>query len=476
MAEPAVIGYSQGSGSVRLQGKAGVITVAVEDKIAIFHVGAHSASRPVTAEDDGVAYNRQSWHQLLTADFRRLQEHFGLKPQGAVELSHLHNMVTLGRPGSQLGNRTTKLCGLEEQAKTHLGSAPNKANSTVRLSNWSRKYLAGEQKAYAASDAYASFMLYHCLNSGRLATELVPPPPLWAERYEWFRHVPRRGTMLLLEMEGSDEGAKAITAADFFHGRYKNVHIADPSEPPDPAISGPSTNGRRSQPVTPSRRRVRNAAASPLQRKRGGKAREDTTSSRLLNKLEDSRTRIAKQRRCEPFKIAQDSVLEAIVREKPRTDADFSKIKGIGKKRLDSSGTAWLNIVILHEDQEASNGRVRSPPVEGEETIAELPDALTEDSDNSGPDETVEPVTPSMRAPQLHTGLASVVQRIDIMSRGTQSEPIALDDSDEDRSGHQGSPLAGKSRSVVDGTLTRARPRPTPLHGIMRYFPPQRSG
>ncbi|KUI54331.1 Werner syndrome ATP-dependent helicase [Cytospora mali] len=467
MAELAVIGfdlewpcYSQESGSGRLQDKVGVITVAVEDKIAIFHVGAHSGKKPEDLiapslrkiiESPAIA---KAGINILTADFKRLQEHFGLKPQGAVELSHLHNM----------------------SKSTHLGLPPNKANSTMRLSNWSWKYLTGEQKAYAASDAYASFMLYHCLNSRRLAMEPVPPPPLWAERYEWFKRIPRRGTMLLLEMESSDEGVKAITAADFFQGRYKNVHIADLSEPPDPARSGPSTNGRRSQPVTPSRRRIRNAAASPLQQKRGGKARENTTSSRLLKKLKDSRAKIAKQRRCEPFKIAQDAVLEAIVREKPRTNTDFSKIKGIGKKRLDSLGTAWLNIVILHEDQEASIGRVRSPPAEGEETIAEMHDALTEGSDNSGPDETAGPVTPSMRVPQLHTGLTSVVRRIDIMSKGTQSEPIELDDSGEDGSGHQGSPLAGKSRSAVDGTPTRARPRPAPLHGIMRYFPPQRSG
>ncbi|ROW12235.1 hypothetical protein VMCG_00362 [Cytospora schulzeri] len=415
MKEPEVIGfdlewpcYNQGSGSKRLQDQIG------SPKFAKAGVN------------------------ILTSDFRRLREHFGLKPQGAIELSHLHNLVTIRRSGVQPGNYTTKLCSLEEQVKTHLGLPINKGSSTVRTSNWSRKYLTGEQKAYAASDAYASFMLYHCLNAARSTLEPVPPLPLWAERYEWFRHIPRRGTMLLLEMEGSGEDNKVITAADFFDEHHDNVHVANPSDPPELVSSGPSTTVGESQPVTPSRRRARNVApaTSPSQPKRGSKAKDDP-GSRLLNKLRDSRARIAKQRRCEPFKIAQNT----------------------------------------------------GSYLEEEAATVETPDALTEDSDSSGADEAAEPVTPAARPPQLHTGLTSVVQRIGIKSKGTKSEPIELDDTDEDGQGQtRGCWDANEGEdededAAYEGLLSSlilCNNSPVlvlaPLHGIMQYFPPQRGG
>lgn len=172
-------------------------------------------------------------------------------------------MVTLARSGAQVGSCTTKVCSLAEQVKAHLGLPLEKSSSTVRMSNWSGEYLAGEQTPYAASDAYASFMLCHCLNAARVAMGPIPPPPLWAERCRWFRHVSGRGTMLRLEMEGSGEDVRAMTAADFSQGRHENVHIADRrGTPSEPASSVPSTAGVYRQPATPSWRRSRNIHCS----------------------------------------------------------------------------------------------------------------------------------------------------------------------------------------------------------------------
>ncbi|KAK7736998.1 hypothetical protein SLS53_006754 [Cytospora paraplurivora] len=204
------------------------------------HVGAHKGRKP----EDLIASSLRKVIELptitkagvniLTADFKRLREHFGLNPQGAVELSHLHNMVTLARPGAQLGFCTAKLSSLAGQVKTQLGLPLDKGSSTVRTSNWSRKYLTGEQPTPRQMHTQA-FIIHHCLKLARIAMEAIPPAPLWAE-------------------------------------------------------------------------------------------------SRLLKKLKDSRENIAKSRRCEPFRAAQNSVLEAIMRDMLQTKADFLKIKGSARR------------------------------------------------------------------------------------------------------------------------------------------------
>lgn len=47
---------------------------------------------------------------IVRADFSRLEKWFDLKPRGAFELSHLHNLVTFGAKQPEL--LTTKLRGL----------------------------------------------------------------------------------------------------------------------------------------------------------------------------------------------------------------------------------------------------------------------------------------------------------------------------------------------------------------------------
>ena len=47
---------------------------------------------------------------VLKADFARLEKWFDLKPRGAFELSHLHNLVTYGAEQPNL--LTTRLRGL----------------------------------------------------------------------------------------------------------------------------------------------------------------------------------------------------------------------------------------------------------------------------------------------------------------------------------------------------------------------------
>ncbi|CAJ2502412.1 Uu.00g098060.m01.CDS01 [Anthostomella pinea] len=86
--------------ATRLQEKVSVIQLAAEDKIGIFDVARHvgKTTQQLIAptlqkiiEDPGIV---KTGVNILNADFARLEKHFDLKPQGDMELSHLHMLVT----------------------------------------------------------------------------------------------------------------------------------------------------------------------------------------------------------------------------------------------------------------------------------------------------------------------------------------------------------------------------------------------
>lgn len=154
----------------RLQDKIGLIQVACEDKIALFHIGLHVGTRPAQLiapslrkliESPGIA---KTGVAIYSADFLRLKKFFGLKPQGAFELSHLHRLVRFSAKPDLL---TTKLYKLASQVEEHLGLPLSKGS--VRTSNWS-KALSQKQIDYAAADAYAGYMLFHAMNVRRMVS------------------------------------------------------------------------------------------------------------------------------------------------------------------------------------------------------------------------------------------------------------------------------------------------------------------
>ncbi|KAG8161942.1 hypothetical protein KVR01_007707 [Diaporthe batatas] len=181
------------------QARIGLIQIACEDKIALFHIGMHSGStaKDLLApalrkiiEDPAIA---KCGVGVYNADFARLQRWFGLKPRGAFELSHLHNLVSFG--ASEPARCTTRLRGLAAQVEQHLGLPLYKG--TVRTSNWSGP-LNKDQLHYAAADAYAGFMLFHYLNAKRIGMDPSPPPPVYAETYG--RAAPGRWPKRLLQL------------------------------------------------------------------------------------------------------------------------------------------------------------------------------------------------------------------------------------------------------------------------------------
>ncbi|KAF3054052.1 hypothetical protein E8E11_010688 [Didymella keratinophila] len=199
--------------SDRLQNKIGLIQVATEEKIALFHIGLHAGK----TVDEIIAPSLRKLIEsaaigkigvgILSADFARLRRYFKLQPKGAVELSHLHRLVTFGGRKPELVS--TKMTSLAHQVEQHLGYPLYKGD--VRTSNWS-KPLSQEQIKYAAGDAYAGIMLYHCLNYKRLQMDPVPPMPIHAEKYLGFK-LAGIGSLYLEPLE---EGGHIMTSAFFF--------------------------------------------------------------------------------------------------------------------------------------------------------------------------------------------------------------------------------------------------------------------
>lgn len=459
--------------SLRLCDRVALITIASESTIALFHLAAHAGDTPAELLAPSLRALIESpailkaGVNILAADFRRLQKWFDLRPQGAAELSHLHGLVTAG---ALLGNCTTKPCALERLVKVHLGLPLDKGNGRVRTGNWTRKVLSGEQRLYAANDAYACLLLYHYLEARRLAmAPMPPPPPLWHERYEWFEHIPGRRTGLLLQVDENGDRAdeavlvKVILVSDWAAGRREKVFSVDPEriilrslspapaeEPQPPAAS--DAKRRRTLPATPSGRRRRAAVAdSPAsQRKKSSRP-----ANSLLAKLKDHREKIARQRRLELFQVTRNSALEEIARKRPRSIPEMMELKGLGKKTCDKYGKAFLNIVALHERQEAAN--------EGEGNKGRLEASSSDESPDgrqaqNGPNRRrmTGPVTPVSRAPpSLHTGLTLSVQRTSLLqARGSQDRPIDLDESDEEL------PVACGDAPLVPATPTWERQRP----------------
>ncbi|KUI67626.1 Werner syndrome ATP-dependent helicase [Cytospora mali] len=217
-----------------LQHRIGLIQLACEDKIALFHIGLHSGNTPndllapslrrIIESPDiskcGVA--------IQSADFLRLQKWFGLKPRGAVELSHLHNLITYG--ASDPSKCTRKLRSLAYQVEEHLGLPLHKGK--VRTSNWSEP-LDQEQIHYAAADAYAGFMLYYCMDAKRVSMQPVPPLPVYAETYLPVH--PDLGKKMPLQLRPVDDEGEVIIARDFFKPKAVDVAEADLSPLEDDA-------------------------------------------------------------------------------------------------------------------------------------------------------------------------------------------------------------------------------------------------
>ncbi|KFY22958.1 hypothetical protein V493_06207 [Pseudogymnoascus sp. VKM F-4281 (FW-2241)] len=204
-----------------------LIQLACEDRILLSHL----ALFPKDGMDDLVAPtlkailedpNISKCGVAIKADCTRMRKFLGVDTRGIFELSHLHRLIE----GSAARNPTLinkKLVSLTSQASEHLSLPIFKGE--VRGSDWSEP-LSMEQILYAASDAYAGFILYDVLEAKRKALRPTPPRPYHAELGLPIRLA--SGVELVTADDSLDDSTAAL-----------EPRKTSPSAPQDPSLSIP---------------------------------------------------------------------------------------------------------------------------------------------------------------------------------------------------------------------------------------------
>ncbi|KAI8954932.1 hypothetical protein F4801DRAFT_530544 [Xylaria longipes] len=366
----------------RLQDKVALIQLASESKVALFHIALHEGE----AVDDLIAPTLKEIIEsskimkvgvaVINADFRRLRVHFNLEPKGAFELSHLHNLVTYGAIAPHLV--TTKLRSLSAQVEQHLGLPLWKGG--VRTSDWSQP-LNWNQTQYAATDAYACFMLFHCMNAKRLAMDPVPPFPRLAETY--LRSTMPKSTILQLESLTEDGEVRIVTAKEFFtptedidedgesvEGAAGNKNCEIDSDPDitnklqgktgDEAKDDGDAFSKNNRETTSKRNNPGNQSQADKKDRRSrkdakptgnGSARTSMDSScwSLYGKLASHRKSLAVSKGISAFIIAHNTVLQSLTLHRPSNEQELLLVPGIGNGKAAQYGPAWLEIIADFE-------------------------------------------------------------------------------------------------------------------------------
>jgi ribonuclease D len=373
-----------------LQSKIGLIQVAVADKIALFHIGLH----PGKTIDDIIAPSLRKLIEdpkigklgigVLSADFSRLRKFFHLKPRGAVELSHLYRLTKFGDWKPEY--ISTKMISLANLVEDQFGYPLYKGD--VRTSNWS-KPLKQDQIDYAAGDAYAGYMLYHCMNYKRTKMKRVPPLPVYAETYQEFG----MPGIKPLRLTSKAKDGTVMTSETFF-----GVSMAD----------GVSSKTKAKDKKSP--------AASKPKVPAIPKELTDPTSQALFSELVLCRASLAEKAGVPAYRVCTEPILVKLALTRPIDKDELLAIKGMGAKQQESHGQAWLDVISTFISQNGITPVTATTTVATghatKHTAAEPPSTPNrtprrgrfhgEDSPDSSPAFG----SPVQRTPQLHTGLS----------------------------------------------------------------------
>ncbi|OAG04703.1 uncharacterized protein CC84DRAFT_800938 [Paraphaeosphaeria sporulosa] len=402
-----------------LQKRIGLIQIASEDKIALIHIGLHAGK----TTDDIIAPSLRKLIEspkitktgvgILGADFARLRRFFGLKPQGAFELSHLDRLVRFACIPHLLN---TKMISLANLVEGHLGLPL--AKGPVRTSNWS-KPLNDEQKNYAASDAYAGFMLFHCMNAKRLALMPVPSLPIFAEQY------PRRAKgakgfapITTLMLHPAEEGGSAIAANEFFENRKDDAKSDEKAcEEKDKTGTPTADKNKKTTKETASK------TGSTITQKPLGRAAQI-----LYDHLAERRKALAQANGVPVYLIANNSVLRGLAQMAPQNDEDLLKVKGIGKLSVAKYGTDWLDVIVrnleVHGDEQQQIAKPSVALAEYQETVPRTPTRKSmrrPQNTQSSTDSSLGFGSPIRRKPVLQTGLSFTLAEI-TLERGDSTD------------------------------------------------------
>jgi ribonuclease D len=292
---------------------------------------------------------------------------------------------------------STKLVSLAQLVEKHLGLPLYKGE--VRTSNWSRPLLES-QINYAAGDAYAGFMLYHCMNAKRLDMKPAPPLPIHADKYQAMtRKIPKIGRLYL---EPVEEGGN-FTPSDVFFGDPTRVDRVGSLENADEAC--------REMAVARKKETTSTSAATMTTRPEKMTANcLDESSQRLYGKLASRRKTLADAASVPLYRVAHNVVLEGLARERPLDTGALLKIRGVGKHQQEKYGDMWIEVIkeFVAADEigqratttaiSACTGR----PCTGNDSKEKGESAREETPDSSPAFE----APPRPRTAQLHTGLS----------------------------------------------------------------------
>ncbi|KAI0887123.1 uncharacterized protein GGS22DRAFT_156218 [Annulohypoxylon maeteangense] len=318
----------------RLRDKVALIQIACERKIGLFHIARHDGN--TTEELIAPALRRiiesaniiKTGVGILSADFSRLQNFFQLAPRGAVELSHLNNLVTFG---SQNPDKvTTRLRALSKLVEDHLGLPLFKGS--VRKSDWSLP-LDDRQKTYAADDAYAGYMLFHRMNALRLKMTPIPPLPKLGESYLPFAF--SKVIPVQLEPVPDRPEAAIFTARDFFQPESDEVtdRSVEKTETSKPLDIQPKGNTKD-------------------EKKTVVDASKDLEISReIYKKLVLHRRILAKAKGISAFIIATNKILDQLSKSRPTNKKELLKVHGVGENKASLYGDEWLQIISQYNEE-----------------------------------------------------------------------------------------------------------------------------
>lgn len=331
-----------------IKGNISLIQVGVEDRIALFHIAMFkgktieelvSPSLRKLVECPDII---KTGSAVYAADGKRLKRFMHLEPRGFLELGHLHRVVMFANSKPHPVNNAG--WALAKQVKEHFGIPMSKG--PVRCSNWTKR-LTSEQIVYAASDAYAGYMLYRVMELKRVAMDPVPPRPEFAEKF-----IKVRAT--------ASEAVERIPAS--------TAHAIHRPE----LIQGPS----------------------------------DSLADRLYEALRIRRKWFAKKEDVPAYAIALNSTLSALVEARPTDMTGLARVPCMNAEHRAKYGKEWVRIInafLIEEDSATKSVPVdhRDEPVRPAFRPPKCITPSPQSSLDAAP--TTPPVASDSRAPVLCT-------------------------------------------------------------------------
>ncbi|GME36750.1 BRCT domain-containing protein [Neofusicoccum parvum] len=377
---------------------ASVLQLASEERIAIFHLALHEGKTAAEIFPPALKQIIESAEILKTgvninsADGGRLRTYLNLQPKGLFELSHLYNLLSNNRTAG--GYIMRKLKSMSDQVEAKLGLPLLK--DSVRTSRWDRP-LNQSQISYAATDAYAGFMLFHVMNEQRKVMKPAPPRPEFAELGLPIVGIPE-------EADADDPSEDSKAGSDSKTRKKAVTHPVDELQGPSLVLQvkgvGDQTIRNFGETCLSTIRDAPYSAeaslegiddvpddviidepiiSAPKQKKQRNASNVDDSSKPLFNALCAKRREIAAERSIPSwqfYRIANNGVLKDIAEKRPTSLKELREINGVGDYLARQYGETWLSVIRDFDSVESSEKQTSEEEMSDDEALNITPDNL----------------------------------------------------------------------------------------------------